>query len=615
MSQELPKEIFDALKENNEVLLANTDVLREVQEENKESLSEQNIVNKKEPVRTVLTPDERKRYSLIGEEFFKSFFKKLQKIKNDENMLIKDDVESINKNLKEQYKEKEKPEKSEVSFLDIIVLATITFALLKNTIISFFEAAKSKFDDFIKFISEPFNNLSFDGILESLRKLIPDFSPVTKVLEDLKNKIIEEAKKGWKLVSDAWRNIWKGFSLDSVLTAVKNAFAKVPEAIIAALEGIISMIKNLFNLEDDDADDTPQPDGPNPEDEQKRMQELQMALGAFFASAQGQVKTTEQIVKEVDGMIETWKKKASEFGVGDDAINGDKLSEEKVKQAYREFVTKKLTDLHGYNKFQEGSKFEEEIKKLIDEKDKLIKENNFSGFNEEQVEELINKAISAHGLESESHDEVREALTKQIEEANGVLFQQANAVNSLLKIRDDVNDGNSKTVAAALAAARAQGLQDDFMFLEARDIILKSVESLKTYFTNFESTLNGNIAKEIKEGFKNLKLPVNVDVEPIVNEDNSSHTFIINAIDETKIKILNDKITELSQEMVNEIKNQNTTLEKIKKLLEEKRPSPVPNDKPVSINIPNQPNDGGNTNVSNTGLALEKKLREASKLV
>lgn len=616
MSQELPKEIFDALKENNEVLLETTDVLKEIKDDNEETIYDKNIINKKESVRTILTPDEKKRYSLIGEEFFKSFFKKLQKLKNDENMLIKDDVESINKNIEKQYKEKvDESEKSGASWADILLLATITFALLKDTIISFFETAKKKFDDFIKRISKPFDNLSFDSILTALKELVPDIrdiiDTIKKAFNALVTKIKEEAEKGWKIISDGWAKIWDRINFDSVMRAIKKAFGAIPQAIVDALKGLINMISELFNL---DGEDTPPPDKPD-ESELKKQQDVQMALGAFFLSMQGQVKTTEEIIKDVNKMVDAWMQRASKFGLGKDAINEKgELSETKVKETYEKYVTDQLVDLLGHNKKTEGSPGDIEFRKKIQE---LVAANRKhignTGFDEDKRKELIESAMKLYNLDSSKKDEVEEGIEKQIQEANNVLFGQANAVKSLLLVQGDINDNNAKTAAAALAAARAQGLEHDFMFLEARSVIFKSLEEIKKYFTDFESTLNNNITREIKEGFKNLKLPVNLTVEPVVNEDNSSHTFVINALDETKIKLLNDKLTELNQQTVEELKNQNATLEKIKKLLEEKKlSSSEPAGKSVVVNQPAPTNDGADTGVGRTGVGLQKQLGKAS---
>ena len=553
---------------------------------------------------------------MIGEEFFKSFFKKLQKLKNDENMLIKDDVESINKNIEKQYKEKaDESKKSGASWADILLLATITFALLKDTIISFFETAKKKFDDFIKRISKPFDNLSFDSILTALEELVPDISDIIdtikKAFNDLVAKIKEEAEKGWKIISDGWAKIWDRINFDSVMTAIKNAFGAIPQAIVDVLKGLINMISELFNL---DGEDTPPPDKPD-ESELKKQQDVQQALGAFFLSMQGQVKTTEEIIKDVNKMIDAWMQRASKFGLGKDAINEKgELSETKVKETYEKYVTDQLVDLLGHNKKTEGSPGDIEFKKKIQE---LVAANRKhignTGFDEDKRKELIESAMKLYNLDSSKKDEVEEGIEKQIQEANNVLFGQANAVKSLLLVQGDINDNNAKTAAAALAAARAQGLEHDFMFLEARSVIFKSLEEIKKYFTDFESTLNNNITREIKEGFKNLKLPVNLTVEPVVNEDNSSHTFVINALDETKIKLLNDKLTELNQQTVEELKNQNATLEKIKKLLEEKKlSSSEPAGKSVVVNQPAPTNDGADTGVGRTGVGLQKQLGKAS---
>ena len=114
MEQELPQELFDALNENNIILEEASTIISETSKDiDTKKVVEKNVIAKPK-IRANLTGDERKRYSLIGEELFKPFFKKLAQMKKRESMIIKDDVASIDKGVKDQYDKKEEKKKKKI---------------------------------------------------------------------------------------------------------------------------------------------------------------------------------------------------------------------------------------------------------------------------------------------------------------------------------------------------------------------------------------------------------------------------------------------------------------------------------------------------------------------
>ena len=147
MEQQLPQELFDALNENNIILEEASTIISETSKDiDTKKVVEKNVISKPK-VRSNLTGDERKRYSLIGEELFKPFFKKLAQMKKRESMIIKDDVASIDKGVKDQYDKKEEKKKKKSGIYSILFLALAGFIIFKDEIIAFFGKIKDTLSD------------------------------------------------------------------------------------------------------------------------------------------------------------------------------------------------------------------------------------------------------------------------------------------------------------------------------------------------------------------------------------------------------------------------------------------------------------------------------------
>lgn len=564
MEYSLPQELFDALKENNKVLEESSQIISKNNEnKEKKEVSEKNIV-KSVKINTSLSSDEKRRYSLIGEEFFKPLFKKFSDLKKQESMLIKNDMDLVSKNLKKQYTDKSETKKGASKLWTFLFLGAAAIIAFKDKIAFFFKELKdkvtSKITDVITKIKEAF---TFPDLTE-LTNEIKNFwnSGVTKI-SDISSNVSE-------FVKNSWNNFWNGVGLDIDL---EEELKKIPDAIAGALEFIAKGLRNLFESEDDDTEqenskspDTNQNNIPiqppfSPE-EIKAKREIEAATRSFQDYALSQVHAIDSVqLKEyyTKTLPADIKSKLDEMKLSvvmkDNDIDLDIAQDEYKKNISNIISGFALTGV-------ESEKRQDNILEVIESK---IKDLNFQQpLDEESYKQLLSDIKKEANIkildESSILDKFREINTN---------FSRVSQFKDHLQMTKMLNSNDDKAFDMALNHAKFTDNMLEFRFKEARAVILSTTKQLVESFNSFSKKTVEGLIEGISgnELFKHLISLPEINVSTVPNVDNSTNNYEILALDETKIGAFNDKVIELTTKSAENIEKQNSILMEIKNKL------------------------------------------------
>ena len=559
MELSLPDEVFNALKESVELEKDNSiDPLTKAEETKR--LNEKNII-KKPKIATFLSADEKKRYSLIGEEFFKPFFKKFNRLKEKELMLIKDDADTINKEVEKQYSEDNSEKKVEDSFWTYLILAASAFLLFKNKIISFFSTLKDTFD---KKIGDAINNIKglfeFPDISEAVNGLTTFWDDTKKWIGDVGNKIFNSFSAGWD-------KLWESINFDGFGSEIMNALKAVPKAIIGALEAAASALRTVFNLDDvseNEFNETEEPEAAPTIQSQQTSEAIQRAATNFF-SAQEDPISSYQVAKAYTGYEESVTPYLNELGV---EVENGKINQENAQKEYLEHISKLIETEMLPDTASESRR--EMLREAINHyfKDASYQNPLSVPDLEEKLDEIASEVNLAKGENSEYNYDKSE-LSNSLSEI-GLKYASLTAIDDQLQMATFMAEDEQRGFQAAYKLAEATGRMAEFQFIEARAVILDSTNRLVETFKAFNNETVENIIKDIDTFYREVESRIIVQPEIQMAPDNSTNNYEIIAIDTKNIKVLNDKITELTQESVDIIKKQNKVLAEIKTILKDK---------------------------------------------
>lgn len=603
MEYSLPQELFDALKENNKVLEESSQIISKNNEnKEKKEVSEKNIV-KSVKINTTLSSDEKRRYSLIGEEFFKPLFKKFSDLKKQESMLIKNDMDLVSKNLKKQYTDKSETKKGASKLWAFLFLGAAAIIAFKDKIAFFFKELKdkvtSKITDVITKIKEAF---TFPDLTELFNE-VKNFwdSGVTKI-SDISSNVSESVK-------NSWNNLWNGFKFDIDL---KKELQEIPLAIAGALRFIAKGLEDLFKSEDGDTEEenleSPDTNQNNSQtqptyspEEIKAKEEIEAAARSFQAYSLSQLNAIDSVQFKkfyTETLPADIRSSLNEMGLSvemkDNDINLDNAQDEYKKNISKVILGFALTGV-------ESERRQDDILKAIESK---IKDLNFQQpLDEESYRQLlsdIKKGANIAALDEDSIiDELREI------NAN---FSKVSEFRDHLQMTKMLNSDDDKAFDMALNHAKLTGNMLEFRFKEARSVILSTTKQLVESFNSFSKKTVEGLIEGISgnELFKHLISLPEINVSTVPNVDNSTNNYEILALDETKIGAFNDKVIELTTKSAENIEKQNSILMEIKNKLSLSKDSNQNSNQPLFYPLAkNGKSDESGTNVvSNNSRAV-----------
>ena len=563
MEQQLPQELFDALNENNKVLEEASSIISETSGDiDNKKVVEKNIISKPK-VRSNLTGDERKRYSLIGEELFKPFFKKLAQMKKEESMIIKDDVASIDKGLKEQYENKEEKEKNKSGIYSILFLALAGFIIFKDEILAFFGRIKETFGEKISSIlsgiKDTFSFPDISSLPGDFRKM---WDNALSVFGNVAAPIIKETTEKFKA-------FWDKLKFPDDLT---KTLREIPNVLIKGLESLTNYLKSIF-----------QEDNPEYEEDEEEEEEAEETTNAVANAAASEVQqkasaAINDLVAKSNSAISSYslrdayakipqyvREELARLGIS--GVMSDDESKIDLERANAEYIRKISAALIENAQPVAGGLSDSRIENIQDAINDALAEMGPLDFREplspEDLEELVTNVKENANISN--LDE--ETLMQQIAQINQNFGQLQNLDNHLA-LAPIITNGGDDAFQAALTVARQTGRMAEFSFVEARAIILDTTERLINSFNTF----NNEMAKAFADGaasyYSRLERP-NITITPEIHPpaNISFNTCEIYAIDAKNIKILNDRITELTEESIETIMEQNKILDDIKVLL------------------------------------------------
>ena len=562
----LPADILAALVKNTEAMEKNNiNASSEKESKEKERINNKNIVTEPK-VRPTLTSDERKRYALIGKEFLTPLFKKIESSKNKESMLIKNDKNSIQKNLKEQYSTKGKKglkgilsdvisEWIEIFFqkwMLISMIAAGVFLWLGNQIYSYYNSLnlKEKISGITDWIKEKWKWLAdffnFKKINEGIQKLITNIN-LSDIWENLK-KISQDIFNGFTKI---WSTILSKINFDGIWDAISS----IPLAIMSPLGSLAKVLLNIFNVKPEeearavDAEserNQPDPNIARLENElHRRRSQNRLDDPTTFLNS----RSYQEIQKEFFPKI---KKEFDSLGI---SLEKGVLNESGAIDAYRNKVKEEITKQF---KSSDSFKLSETVNIKLDD---YIKNLNFK--NPPSINEIRDnlKDIILNGKQN-----LTELERRQLDEATLNIATLGDRFNNLpklykqLELNEELNENPEKAFALLQENAKREGRLNEFQFIEARNAILNSSEKIVNAFNEFGDKIANNIAKDLQSYFSNLKPEIVLEPKFKGGDDKSTTNYSIVSIDKSDIKILNDKVVELTAKTVKEIEEQNKIL-------------------------------------------------------
>lgn len=595
MELSLPTEVFNALKESVESEKGvSLDPLAKSEET--ERANEKNII-KTPKIKTALSSDEKKRYSLIGEEFFKPFFKKLQRLRERELMLIKDDADTIDKGLEEQYKKEDDSDKSvKNSLWGYLILAAGAFILFKDEIIEFFVNLKKTFEKKIGDAIDKISFSNFPDISKAVDGLTTFWGDTEKWIQEVGNTITNSFKGGWD-------EMWKKFDFDGFSKSLSDALKGIPEAIVNALRAAADALASVFNLEEvSETEFEEAPEEALPNIQQESTEALQRAAMSFL-NAQEDPISNYKIQAAYANYEDQIRGTVNDLGV---SIENGRINQEEAQKAYLEKITsiietEMLPDTAGINR-------REDLRTAVEKHFK-----NASYQNPIPIEELKEKLdeiasdIDLRKIDGEFNFDKDGTIQTLANES--LKYAALTAYDDQLQMAAYIAEDDDRAFQLALNHAKKTGRMSEFQFIEARAVILNSTEKLVNTFKAFNDETTKNIFKDIEKVFREAVAKITIQTEVQTAPDNSTNNYEIVALDTKNIKILNDKITKLTQETVDKIVEQNKVLTEIKKILSDKTTISPQKMAPENISL-NQITNGQEGRLNQVALTAKNHIND-----
>lgn len=563
----IPAHIFSALVESTKAM-EQYNVNNETKNKAKtqEKTVNKNII-KKPKINAILTADEKKRYALIGAEFFKPLFKKIEYWKNKESMLIKnDDNDIVKNNLKKQYSIKDFLKNMNTEkWTAIIMLAIVGIMWVSDIIYKFFSTLSDKFENKIQsaidWIKNAFDFKSWD---EKIKNFFngEEFKKLNEILDEIQTTVT-------KNFNDVWAGIKKKMNFDVISDAIKS----IPKALADVLDNIAKWLRGTFegaedeDEEDEEDTDTKNSKSINPSDSieiqkleaerQKRILLDQFNSTTAFMRSSGHKKVQEELLTKA-------KAELNELGIS---------SQDEMKNIHRvlEIYRNKANQALGA-----GQLSQEANKKIIS----FTKDLNFN--NPPSIEEIRdsikqiflvdkvnrNPAGTVHSLSQNEQKKVDD-LTIEIVRL-GDKFSKIPELGGQIILGEELQKNPEKAFAILQENARVEGRLSEFQFVEARSAIIDSTTKIVNSFNEFSTKIADSIAEDLKSYFSKLKPEVILKPTIKAGDNKSTTNYSVITLDKSELLALNNKVVDLAAQTVDEIKKQNETLTNLITVIKEK---------------------------------------------
>jgi hypothetical protein len=586
--------LLEELSASNKEIQDKTTVLADGSD--KEQKVEENIVGPP-PVNSSLTGDEKARYSNIGKEMFAPILSSLEKMlknekKKNDMTIAGGDEQEMSEGLKIQYEPQPEPEeKSENGWMDKLMEAigwlAIGAMMFGPKIIEFFEGAWNWVTDLFGTIASFF-----------------DFSegPIAAILS-----ICGGALKGlWKLVEGVFKGlatvgtwIWNG------IKSIFNAFISGPNGILnfgmKIVNGIINFAKNAVKWLGDlimsailapikaifgGAEETAQSTGEEAAKDTSAQASQVVAQQEVAAKA-----VSDKAIMSQQGAEQEWakcvansraeaKKRAKEANL---KVNADgTISDDSIKAKIAEDMLKNFEAENGKLDEDERKEMLEAMKKEVQVKDGKFK------VDAERVRQAMIKTAksidSRAGVDSEALDKIEKLSTQQINAMSSGIGQlgqkyldiqtKANVQNELDKMSEE------EQFLWRMQQAKESGQLAEFRLSEARQMITKSMNTIKETFGSYDKMLTDNFISAIKIFVQELRDNIKITITPFTLNDNSKDTFNISSetnnshqynimpVSKEDFKMTNNELVSITREGTEIVAKQNVVLNKIKEILE-----------------------------------------------
>jgi hypothetical protein len=615
----LSDDVMNALVENSKVIDANTKVLVSMSEEkDKKETSNKNIVPKKK-VDSSLTSDEKTRYANIGKELFapvlKSLEKLLKKEKKKNEMTITNESETVEKAVKVQYEEKPKEDNNRTSWitilLGILAVAGIAVYMFKDKIVEFFDNAWTWIKDMFGSIGKFFD---FSNENNPISKILNSMGTGISVTWELVKKTFTALGKLGSVIWDGIKTGWDKFItgpdgilnfgvkiIKGIISFAEDAVSWIGDSISSA---IIDPLKNIFG----GAKDSGKQAGV------EAAKDVKASVNQTAADQAAKQKAiTEDVIyssKKADAAIietakatrEDAKKRAKEQGLKldkDGKVANDSLRESAAKAGLEAFMK-----ANGINRKDIDDKkykaLENEFKKhvVINGKEAKINMEKLKEGLKEQADKQANWIAPdgpfINALQDLDDDDGAEKMNQINGAVTGALQQGLQITADMEAAKNLENMSEEERFEARMREAIAAGKSAEFRFMEGRQMILQSVETIKAAFNGYDETIRKNFTETWKSFMTDFIDHLKIEISTVSPQDNSKNTYHITPLNRESFKSMNDSMLKLATINTKTIIAQNKILEKIKVLLEEPPPQKITIASQPSNNIKDAKEDGVN---------------------
>lgn len=602
----LDDKILNALIENTKVIDSNTVVLSALNEKKEGEEKTEKNVNKAPKVSSSLTGDEKARYANIGKELFAPVLSALDKLikreKRKNEMLIKDDANTIGEGLRIQYITCPCAcEGNGTSWLTILlgILAVAGTAVyfFKDKISEFFTSIWDWVSDMFGSIAKFFSTENGESPISKVLKICSDsLSSLWKFVKPIFQKLGEFGKVIWSGIEFAWHNFITGPNgilnfgtkvVSSLISFAKNSVSGIGDAIKSAVMGPIKMI---FGGAEDDAKAA----------SEETIEDVKASVNQAAADQAAKTKaitddTLFSAEKADQAIIETAKAtrdaanaKAKKYGleVKDGKVTDESLKEHAAKAGLDAFM--KANNIEDIDD-KEYQKYKNEFMKFVEIKEGKA-DINMKAL-KEHMNELADGDSSMWKIESDFIDGLQNMTAEQMNAINGNVtsaLTEGLQMNADLQAAEKLeNMTEEEKFEARLRQAMNSGKSAEFRFMEGRKMILESAEIIKSAFIGYDNTIRNNFTSTWGSFMHDFLEQIKITINTSSPQDNSHNTYSITPLHKESFRTMANQLVALSQASLEVVTQQNILLADICHLLANP-PAPPPQETAV---VPDQGSD------------------------
>lgn len=584
--KELEPRILDALAESSKVIDENSAILEALSNSKEKANKKSENVIDSPAIESSLSSAEKSRYAAIGKELFSpilsSLEKMLKKEKKKNEMLIKDDSDTIENAVHIQYEHKcSADDNGGVSWLTILLgilaVAGAAIVFFKDEIAEFFPKVWNWISEKFSSISNFFNiddpnspiNKVFNFCKEALEALWPIVRTAFNKLADIASVIWDNIKEGWdKFITGPNGILNFGSKVISGLVGFAgDAIRWIGSAIKDAVVGPLS---SIFSSAEEDGADA----GKAAAQEVRATANQQVAdQNARNAAIREEAlfnadRTNEMIAESTRTQREEALRRAREQGlqVQDGAVTEDSLKEAAARAGLDAFMrANNITDATP----EEYEKYKNEFMKFVEVRDGEARINMQAL--QTHLRQQADNDSSMWTNETDFIDKLQNMNTEQMDQINGnvtaALQRGLDITSELQAVTNLENMTDEERFEARLRLAMNTGKTAEFRFMEGRRMILESTETIKSAFLGYDEQIRNNFTTTWSEFIDKFLNQIKINISTTSPQDNSTNTYNIMPLHKETFTAMADQLVSLAQESVEAIVKQNEVLDNICVLL------------------------------------------------